>query len=249
MSPLSRIRTPQYLPKNAGKKGKQTRIRIPQPAERPLRLSTRDVVRWAEIQSSPWWYILHRRGIKRPSIGEDQREARAVPKDQVKGTLPERMVYKYLMVQMRFTPGIDFDFQSSSQGGRMELGGIVADFLFFYMKIVIQVDGPTHLDYLRRKKDVEQETALEEMGYRTFRVDEATIYNEYALEDWMRRTFGLAEGYGGGGGAFGSYATENGYENPISGSVEGSEFDMDEVYRLCCSLNDSVDRVVGRMNG
>ena len=201
--PLTRIRTPRYIKPSA--KGKQTRIRIPQPEERPLTLRKRDVALWNQINLEPWWFTLHRRGVKRPKIGEDPLEARAVSKSQVNGTLPERIVYAYLINRLRLVSGLDFDFQSSQNGGRLELGGIVADFLFPMMRIVIQVQGPTHDTLLRSKKDTEQEGTLAEMGYMVFALDDDTIYNEYLFEEWMRRAFGLANGIGGSGGAYGPH--------------------------------------------
>ena len=53
-----------------------------------------------------------------------------MPKEQVNGTLPERILYLALIRVMHFSPNADFDFQSSQEGGRLELGGLVADFLF-----------------------------------------------------------------------------------------------------------------------
>ena len=90
----------------------------------------------------------------------------------------------------------------------MELGGIVADFLFELMMIVIQVQGPTHDTFLRQRKDQEQMSALADMGYRVFEIDDDTIYNEYKLEEWMRRTFGLANGMGGSPGAYGAWESD-----------------------------------------
>jgi len=201
--PLSRIRTPRYI--RPSRKGKHTRISIPQPEDRPLSLRKRDVVLWKEINLDPWWFTLHRRGPTRPREGQDPLEARAVSKYAVKGTLPERIVYKYLVDRLKLVSGIDFDFQSSLLGGRLELGGIVADFLFPLLKIVIQVQGPTHDTFLRRAKDIEQVGNLTEMGYLVFEITDEIIYNEYLFEEWMRRAFGLANGVGGSGGALGPH--------------------------------------------
>ena len=188
------IRTPIYV---KAYPGVVERIKIPQSPFRPLQIHAKDLVKRTE--KDPWWFVLHRRGLHRKKIGEDPREARAVSKDSVRGTLPERIVYKYLRDILKLIPGYDFDFQSSQSGGRLELGGIVADFLFEYMRIVIQVQGITHSDYLRARKDEEQRAILNSMGYRVFDVEEETCYNEYALEEWMRRTFGLALGTGNSG--------------------------------------------------
>lgn len=204
--PLSRIRTVFRLKPSA--RGKRTTIRIPQPEERPLSLRKRDVVLWKEINLDPWWYTLHRRGPRRAKIGESILEARAVSKYAVRGTLPERIVYKYLVERLSLTSGIDFDFQSSLMGGRMELGGLVADFIFPLMRMVIQVQGPTHDTFLRARKDVEQMGDLANMGYMVKEIDDDVIYNEYMFEEWMRRCFGLANGMGGSPGSFSSHEAD-----------------------------------------
>lgn len=167
------------------------RIKIPQAAVRPVQISSADLMKKELIRDDPWWYTLHRRGVRRPKVGEDPLEARAVSKSSVRGTLPERIVYKYLTNNLKMVAGADFDFQSSQSGGRLELGGLVADFLFPYMRIVIQVQGPTHTEYLRGKKDEEQRAILQDMGYRVFDIYELDIYNESRLDDWMRKTFAL----------------------------------------------------------
>lgn len=178
--PLKRIKTPQYI-KPTFKKEK--RIKIPQPVERPIRLISRSIINWLEIQKSPDWHVLHRRGIYRPRVGIDPLEARAVPKEQVRGTLPERIIYKYLIDNF---PGLEFDFQSSLSGGRLELGGIVADFIFPKFMLVLQVQGPTHNDFLRARKDEEQFMILKQMGYEVYPIWEDEIYDEYKLENIMR---------------------------------------------------------------
>ena len=133
-------------------------------------------------------------------------EVRAVPdRDPHKGTLPERILYLALIRIIHLVAGADFDFQSSQQGGRIELGGIVADFLLPNMRIVIRVQGPTHTGFLRGQKDEEQRGILEEMGFRVWDIDDLTIYDVYLLEDWLRRKFDLASGRGGSGGAFGPH--------------------------------------------
>lgn len=207
------------------------RIEIPQPIVRPLAIPSRDLMKKEALKGDAWWYTQHRRGIRRPKVGEDPLEMRAVSKEKIYGTLPERIVYKYLTDRLRFVPNVDFDFQSSQSGGRLELGGLVADFLFYFMKIVIQVQGPTHAIYLRAKKDEEQRMILVDMGYRVFDIDEPNIYNEARLSNWMRRTFGMAFGLGSGdiwfaspgastsGTAFGETEMENAsfeeeYEDP-----------------------------------
>lgn len=91
---------------------------------------------------------------------------------------------------MRFVPEVDFEFQSSLQGGRLDTGGIVADFLFPLLMVVINPLGPTHGEYWRFRKDQEQISALEELGYQVYMIEENDIYDEQKLEWWMRRIFG-----------------------------------------------------------
>jgi len=181
------------LPKYPRRRVEQ-RIKIPQPIKRPMRFQARSLIRYELLQRDPYYYVLHRRGPDRTKVGEDPLEARAVPASLIRGTLPERIVWRFLVEYMRFVPDVDFDFQSSLQGGRIDTGGIVADFKFTYIMIVIQVQGPTHEEYLRIQKDDEQTMALKEMGYDVFPIEDTTIYNELELEDWMRRTFNLYHG-------------------------------------------------------
>ena len=93
------------------KAGKKTKIHVPQPEYKALQLNKRDVVRWEDVNMEVDWFTLHRRGVRRPKVGEDPLEMRAVPHGYIKGTLPERIVYYYLTNYMRFQAGVDFDFQ------------------------------------------------------------------------------------------------------------------------------------------
>lgn len=199
-----RMRRPVTL-KRTIRPGREKRIKIPQPPKRPIQLHRRDLVRRELFQGSPWWQTIHRRGVKRTKIGEDPLEARAVSKKQVPGTLPERIMYMALIRVLHMTPDIDFDFQSSQQGGRLEFGGIVADFVIFESKTIINPLGPTHTQFLRSKKDEEQKGILEEMGYRVLIIWEDQVYDQFYLESWLRRNFGLRGAVGGGGGAFGPH--------------------------------------------
>lgn len=178
---------------------RRTRIRIPQPVTRPLDIHRENLLKKEDLIQDPWWMTIHKRGIRRPKIGEDPLETRAVSKFKVKGTLPERILYKALTDQFHWVDGIQFNFQSSQEGGRLELGGLVADFLFFEMRMIIQVQGPTHTEYLRIRKDDEQKAILKDMGYRVFDIEEELVYNEYGFNDWLRRVFNLNLGTGAGG--------------------------------------------------
>lgn len=168
----------------------ENRIVIPQPYKRPVRFQARSLIRQDLIQKDKWWFILHRRGVARKDIGENPLESRAVPHDLVRGTLPERIIYKSLVESFHLIPGFDFEFQSSLQGGRIDTGGIVADFIFPYLKMVINPTGPTHDEFIRIRKDDEQTMALAEMGYQVFFIEEEKVYDEYFLDNWLRRLLG-----------------------------------------------------------
>lgn len=184
---------------------KQIRIRIPQSPYRPLQLIRRTGVKEGALRPDVPWHTVHRRGIRRIKIGVDPLEARAVSKEYIRGTLPERIVYKYLVSILRLSPSSDFDFQSSLQGGRMELGGMVADFMFYRLKMILQVQGPTHGGFLRQRKDDEQESILKDMGYDVVELKEDLIYSEYLLERRMSRIFNLSRS----GGAAQAFMVDN----------------------------------------
>jgi len=182
---------PTTFDKRPDWRSKRSRIIMPQSPDKPVSLNRRDLIIDELLQSSPWWATVHKRGLHRPKVGEDPLEARAVPINQVRGTLPERILYKYLTDRLFLAPGVDFTFQSSMLGGRMMLGGIVADFVFPLMRIVIQVQGVTHRDYLRMRKDVEQAEILEDFGYEVYGIDDTTIYNAPLFEQTIQRIFDL----------------------------------------------------------
>jgi very-short-patch-repair endonuclease len=155
------------------------------------------VVQKEWLQEDPWWFVEHRRGIRRPLVGEDPLEARAVSKEAVAGYLQERIFYKALVMR-RLSPGIDFTFQTSRQGGRMELGGIVVDFLFPIKRLAVNIEGPTHKQYLRSRKDEEQTQALKEMGYEQIFIPLPTVESAYLLENWLRQFIDRDVRVGGG---------------------------------------------------
>lgn len=168
----------------------EKRIKIPQVPHRPIRFPEASIIRKELITpKDPYWYVLHRRGPARQWVGPSQLEQRAIPHDILRGTLPERIIYKYLVERMRFVDGIDFNFQSSLQGGRVDTGGIVADFQFPLLFIILNPLGPTHSEYLRIQKDNEQNAALEEMGYQVYMIPEEDVYDEYVFEALMRKIF------------------------------------------------------------
>lgn len=167
----------------------ERRLKSPQIQKRPLRFQTRSLIDKDFLRPNDWKFILHRRGPEgRPWVGLSSLEQRAW--QGIRGTLPERIIYKYLVERMKFVAEVDFEFQSSLQGGRLDTGGIVADFLFPRLRVVINPLGPTHGEYWRFRKDEEQISALEELGYQVYMIEEADVYDEVKLEWWMRRIFG-----------------------------------------------------------
>ena len=219
------------------KSGTEQRIHIPQIEPRPISLHKRDLVLREEFQGSPWWFVIHRRGIRRPRVGEDPLEARAVSHDTVRGTLPERIMYMAFVNLLHFSPDYDFDFQSSQQGGRLELGGLVADFILPYLKIVVRVQGPTHTEWLRMRKDEEQRMILEEMGFLVLDAEDTLIYDEYRFEEWLRRNF-LLGGRGGSSPAHGAHkADEQEQQNAVWlemvwSQVQAAEQKLDDLFVL-----------------
>ena len=180
------------------KPGLRTRIFIPQRPQRVLEIPAGDAVRKEVRGKDTFWFTLHRKGVRRQLVGVDPLEARAVPETQVRGYLHERILWKFLVTNLRLSVNSDFTFQSSFEGGRAELGGMVADFLFFNWRMVVNVKGPTHYMFLQSKKDEEQEGILSEMGFVVHYIELKTIESEYLLEEWSRRIFNLATSRGGG---------------------------------------------------
>jgi very-short-patch-repair endonuclease len=202
----------------------EKRLKSPGVPKRPIRFQVRSLIDKDFLRPNDWKFILHRRGPEgRTFVGLNPLEMRAIPHEELRGTLPERIIYKYLRDVMRFVPDIDFDFQSSLQGGRLDTGGIVADFLFPFLRVVINPLGPTHGEYWRFRKDEEQISALEELGYQVYMIEERDVYDEQKLEWWMRRIFNWVH--------TGSMDTVQSYEPGILGQVELDSI-MDRVLHL-----------------
>ena len=182
--------------------GRRQRIRIPQPIKRPLILRSRDALKGEVISPSDDQLTIHRRGPRRSLVGLDPLEARAVPHSQVRGTLPERIIWKYLVDIVRWQPEVHFSFQSSLDGGRSELGGLVADFIIFHLRLILNPLGPTHTDFLRKAKDEENRQTYAEMGYVQEEIWEKDVYNEQYFEGWIRRVLGFTTGATGGAGNY-----------------------------------------------
>lgn len=171
----------------------QRRIKIPQPAYRPIHVIA---TRPHRIPTKPTALRVHRRGPFRTKVGPaDRQEFRAV--QNIRGTLPERIMYKALM-QHGYRPNVDFDFQTSLLGGRLSLGGIVADFIFQYRRIIVQIQGPTHAQFIRQAKDAEQRELLEAMGYKSLECPMETVMNASKLDVWIRKNIDSSSRFSGG---------------------------------------------------
>ena len=219
------FRKPIVRKRNVRQDSRRRRIRLPQPEDRPFHLHEADLIREEAVQQSPWWFTVHRRGVYRPKVGEDPLEARAVK--SVEGYLHERIVYKFMVHRLRLIPEVDFTFQSSQFGGRLELGGIVVDFLCEHMRIALRVQGPTHEEYLRIAKDDEQMQTLQDMGYQVEDLTIAQIRDPHTFENEMFRIFGL---HARGGGGFGSGGTS--IQNVDYGGYEDDNPLLEECIRL-----------------
>ncbi len=204
------------------------RILMPGIPRRPLRFQIRTLLRKEGIRGkSVWWMNVHRRGIGRRRVGQSALEARAVPHSLVPGYLTERILYAALVNLFHFIPGVDFQYQTSAQGGRLELGGLVADFLFPILRVVINPLGPQHYQFRNMAKDEEQVAILKDMGYDTYLIDEEVMYDEYKLEEFLRRIFGWNGSPGGDTGAYPALMTS---------SQEVEELDTDDLFNTIKDL-------------
>ncbi len=109
-----------------------------------------------------------------PPVVEESNQPPPMPLD-FRGTLPEWRVYFWLTKH-----NIEFDFQSSMMGGRLQLGGLVSDFLLPQRSppMVLNVQG-IFWHYFGpnadRQKDQRQQDQLENMGYQVINLDEDMI--------------------------------------------------------------------------
>jgi very-short-patch-repair endonuclease len=159
-------------------------------------------------------------------------EARAVSEASVTGYLHERICYRWFTSRARFVPGIDFDFQSSQEGGRLELGGMVVDFIFPLMMIAFNVQGPQHMENLRKKKDEEQYGLLRDMGYWPVNLPISVIQSETEFDRTMYNLFvngNVTNGIPPGVVLFGdSLEDQPDFQNPIYDDIMNSLDDVSE---------------------
>ena len=137
-------------------------------------------------------FILRRRGPYRPTVGEDHREKMMAyaARMGIVASYPEATVH-FALTERRYRDQVDYSFQSSIMGGRMELGGAVADFLWNIMPVIWRVQGQYfHRPFDRMGhgvSDEDQRVALEGMGYRVVDLWENDILDAAWLEDFLRR--------------------------------------------------------------
>jgi very-short-patch-repair endonuclease len=128
---------------------------------------------------------------------EDPREQRAVSEARIAGTLPERIFFKALL-DRGMREGIDFTFQSSLQGGRLFLGGMVADFILTTRSLIVRIQGRKwHTGFEQERKDDFQRDILEGMGYHVLDLFDDTIYDDYLFAEWLRRHIDVHPSMGG----------------------------------------------------
>ena len=148
-------------------------VQRPRPGRwfRPGRLRVRDE------------HILHRRSSLGAPLDLGELEARAVSHDKVRGSVQERIVYKELEKR-----GIPFDFQSSVDGGRLQLGGMVADFILLDRPVVIRVQGSTwHATFRGEQRDQAQKAYIEGLGYTVLDIWDWEIEDDDLRSGWFSR--------------------------------------------------------------
>lgn len=105
----------------------------------------------------------------------------------VGGSVEERIFYQAL-IDRGLIDGVDFTYQASEFGGRAELGGLVADFMFPHPKVVVQVQSYWHrLSLETETRDTDQTAILQAAGYVVLEIWGETINDAAALEVWMER--------------------------------------------------------------
>lgn len=169
-------------------------MKVGQPAFRPYAIHRRNLLEQHYIRPHVAKVVVHRKELKgmRNPFPFNPQELRAIPKSQIRGTLPERIFYKTL-INRKLVPMVDFTFQSSLDGGRLYFGGMVLDFMFPKKRLVVQIQGPTHAQFLRAAKDERQAQEMADMGYVVLDLWEETIMSEAALEMFCRRYIDMGQ--------------------------------------------------------
>lgn len=153
-----------------------------------------------EAINPPSPITIHRRGVLTDDYrAPDPREQYAVSDSEVHGTLPERIFYK-ANTDMHLIPNSDFEFQSSLNGGRIDLGGMVADFVYRRVSLIVRIQGQywhgqfdresgnlVHGEIGQARRDDEQGQILASMGFAVVDIWEETCYSPYTLKAFMAR--------------------------------------------------------------
>ena len=110
-----------------------------------------------------------------------QRE-RPVPPASFPGTWPEYVAYRELRRQ-GYMPDVDFDFQSSQGGGRVQLGGIVVDFVFTRPPwLAIGINGVYYHYHFnggeQRGVDIIKRGQMASLGYRLIFIDDVDLLKD-----------------------------------------------------------------------
>lgn len=110
-------------------------------------------------------------------------EKRAVPVEQVYGSLEERILYKELMKRQ-----IPFDFQSSMIGPRRVAGAIISDFLLLDRPVVIWVNGGIwHRGISAETRDTLQIDQLAFMGFESLQIWDHILWEATLTDMWFRQ--------------------------------------------------------------
>lgn len=94
------------------------------------------------------------------------------------GPLTEWLVYAALL-RLGKVPGLDFSYQSSMFGGRVERGGLVIDFLFPDLGLAINPVGEYwHRGAQSDAQDLMERAALAGQGITLIFIDEQDLYTD-----------------------------------------------------------------------
>ncbi len=193
---------------------KYPRFVRPYPAHRPttlVRRQKRGATKWELIrQKRPRVHARTAWGVRTRFDVDAAKENRA--QQDIKGSLEERIFYKAL-ISWGFADGIDFTFQTSVLGGRAELGGLVADFLFPLPMVIVNPTSVWHTMTLENiRRDDDQTAILASMGYLVLYLDPNIIHDQDALDFWVSRNIATlwgtsSTGHGHGIGSDVSYTS------------------------------------------
>lgn len=129
---------------------------------------------------------LHARAWKYRTRADQDAALEARAEQNIRGSLPERLVHRAL-TNFGLLPGVDFTFQTAMLGGRTELGGLVADFIFPKIMTILQVQSYWHtVSQAIQVRDDDQMAILERMGYLVLEIWPEYIEDEVLLDRWVQ---------------------------------------------------------------